>query len=67
MPVISWFSSFIFLGLSVSLGLLIYFLFYAPKKKDKEPDLPPELERQSPESNDASTLENLEKKYGKKG
>lgn len=66
MPVISWFSSFIFLGLSISIGLLIYFLFYS-KKKDKEPDLPLELKNETDKKADSGTIEELEKKYGKKG
>jgi hypothetical protein len=66
MPVVSWFASFIFLGLSLSIGLLIYYLLYK-KRKEKEPDLPPELKISSPGENEPSSLEELEKKYGKKG
>jgi hypothetical protein len=66
MPFISWFASFIFLGLSISIGLLIYFILYG-KKKENELDLPPELKKPSSKEDDASTLEELEKKYDKKG
>jgi|GEM_PF-530470 len=68
MPVVSWFASFIFLGLSVSVGLLIYFLLYSKKKKDQEEGLPPELRGDFTErKKEEETLEDLEKTYGKKG
>ena len=54
MPEIAWYASFIFLGLSVSVGVLIYMLFHHKKKKG-------EGEKKG------TTLEDLEREYGKKG
>lgn len=54
MPDFAWFASFIFLGFSVSLGILVYMLFYRKKKK-------------SSGSKKSATLEELERQYGKKG
>jgi len=54
MPDFAWFSSLIFLGFSVSLGVLVYMLFYKKKKK-------------SSSGKKSATLEELERQYGKKG
>ncbi|MCX7000020.1 MAG: hypothetical protein NT106_06975 [Candidatus Sumerlaeota bacterium] len=54
MPDIAWYASFIFLGLSVSVGILVYLLFYVKKKKGSG-------------EQEETTLKELEKKYGKKG
>jgi len=54
MPEIAWYASFIFLGFSVSIGILVYMLFYVKKKKGSE-------------KQGETTLKELEKKYGKKG
>ena len=54
MPDFAWFSSLIFLGFSVSLGVLVYMIFYKKKKK-------------SSSRKKSATLEELERQYGKKG
>lgn len=54
MPNFAWYASFIFLGFSVSLGVLVYMLFYRKRKK-------------STGGKKSETLEELERKYGKKG
>ncbi len=66
MPGFAWIASFVFLGLSVSIGILIYFVLYAKKKKTEE-DLPPELKERNIAQNEGTTLEDLERTYGKKG
>ena len=65
MPGIAWFASFIFLGLSISIGLLVYLLLYRKKRK-REDSLPPELEEYDPKKKE-TTLEELERTYGKRG
>ena len=66
MPGFAWIASFVFLGLSVSIGLLIYFLLYGKKKKTEE-DLPPELKELNKAQDEETTLNDLERIYGKKG
>ena len=68
MPAISWFASFIFLGLSVSIGLLIYLLVSRKKKGEEDEQLlPPELRNISKDTHQDDTVEDLEHRYKKKG
>jgi hypothetical protein len=67
MPVITWFASFIFLGLSLSIGLLVYLLMSKKKKDDEEEELPPELQNIVKKKDEKSTVEDLERQYKKKG
>jgi len=67
MPFMSWFASFIFLGLSISVGLLIYLLLYKKKDRDHEEELPPELQNIRKEKDKGTSVEDLERVYKKKG
>jgi len=57
MPLFAWIASFVFLGLSISVGLLIYFLFSSKNKGKKD----------HPRDEGGTTLKDLERFYGKKG
>jgi len=67
MPTLSWFASFIFLGLSLSIGLLFWLLVSKKKKNDEEEKLPPEIRKIVEKKNAKTTLEDLERQYKKKG
>ena len=67
MPRVAWFASFIFLGLSVSIGLLVYLLLYRRKDQEEEKEIPPELQELEDEKQEKESLKDLERKYGKKG
>jgi len=67
MPTLSWFASFIFLGLTVSIGLLVYLLASRKKDKDEKEALPPELQKMIKKKDEKTTVEDLERVYKKKG
>jgi len=67
LPSIAWYASFIFLGLSVSIGLLVYLILYGKKKKKGEQDLPPEIADAMKDSEKDKSMKELERKYGKRG
>ncbi len=67
MPVFSWFASFIFLGLSVSVGLLVYLIVSKKKKSSDEEELPPEIRNIVKKPDGTTTVEDLERQYKKKG
>lgn len=68
MPYIAWVSGFIFLGLSVSIGLLFYLILYGRKDKNtSRRNASDELRDYLEENKDEESQEDLEKEFKKKG
>ncbi len=70
MPPFAWFASYIFLGLSICVGILLYMVMYSKRKRrrKKSADLPPDVnDLINPPSDKGSALDELERRYGKKG
>jgi len=62
-----WYASFVFLGLSLSIGLLIYMVYRERSKARKGKHGHTRLGSKHVPRQSKSPLEELEDKYGKKG
>jgi hypothetical protein len=62
-----WYASFVFLGLSISIGLLIYMIQKDRKRSGRDGYGHKDRSSRDVDKKSKSLLEELEEKYGKKG